>query len=416
MVVITMLRSVFSRAMSTTSAWRHVEMGPPDAILGITEAFKRDTDPRKVNLGVGAYRDDANKPWVLPSVKKAEEKLYGERLDHEYLPIHGLEAFRNASVKLAYGDSAAVKEGKIASIQCLSGTGSLRLGAAFLERFYSDKVIYLPNPTWGNHKNVARDAKLAWKDYKYYEPALHGINMSKLLGDLNAFPNKSVIMLHACAHNPTGADPTHEEWIQIQEVMHKKQHIAFFDMAYQGFASGDTVKDAFALRHFVEHKVPVLLAQSFAKNFGLYGERIGCFSVVADSNEEANRILSQLKILARPMYSNPPLYGARIVSTVLNTPELNTQWLSDVKTMADRIIGMRTALVAGLKEAGSKKNWSHITQQIGMFAFTGLSADQSKRMAAEHHIYLTLDGRISIAGLNSKNVHYVAQAIHAITK
>ena len=410
-----MLRSVLIRA---TSTWRHVEMGPPDAILGITEAFKRDSDPRKVNLGVGAYRDDANKPWVLPSVKKAEEKLFSDKLDHEYLPIQGLEAFRNASVKLAYGDSAAVREGKIASIQCLSGTGSLRLGAAFLERFYNggEKVIYLPNPTWGNHKNVIRDSKMAWKDYKYYEPAMHGINMGKLLGDLNAFPSKSIIMLHACAHNPTGADPTHEEWIQIRETMQKKHHIAFFDMAYQGFASGDTVKDAFALRHFVEHKVPVLLAQSFAKNLGLYGERIGCFSVVTESSEEANRILSQLKILARPMYSNPPLHGARIVSTVLNTPELNAQWLQDVKTMADRIISMRKNLVAGLKEAGSTKNWSHITNQIGMFAFTGLNADQSKRLASEHHVYLTLDGRISIAGLNSKNVHYVAQAIHAVTK
>jgi aspartate aminotransferase len=393
-------------------------MGPPDPILGITEAFKRDTDPRKVNLGVGAYRDDTNKPWVLPSVKAAEEKLYNSHMDHEYLPIHGLEVFRNASVKLAYGDSAAVREGRIASVQCLSGTGSLRLAAAFLERFYNggDKCIYVPSPTWGNHKNVAKDSKMTWKDYKYYEAALHGINMSKLLGDLNAFPNKSIILLHACAHNPTGADPTPEEWSQIREVMQRKHHIAFFDMAYQGFASGDTVKDAFALRHFVEHNVPVLLAQSFAKNFGLYGERIGCFSMVADSAEEASKLLSHLKILARPMYSNPPLYGARIVSTILNTPDLNTQWLKDVKTMADRIIDMRSGLVNGLKTAGSTKNWSHITKQIGMFAFTGLNADQCKRLASEHHIYLTLDGRISIAGLNSKNVGYVANAIHAVTK
>lgn len=404
--------------MSSVGAWRHVEMGPPDPILGISEAFKRDTDPRKVNLGVGAYRDDTNKPWILPSVKKAEEKVFNDHLDHEYLPIHGLEAFRNASVKLAYGDCAAVREGKIASVQCLSGTGSLRLGAAFLERFYNggEKVIYVPNPTWGNHKNVARDAKMAWKDYKYFEPASHGINMTKLLADLNTFPNKSIILLHACAHNPTGADPTHEQWMQIREVMQRKQHIAFFDMAYQGFASGDTVKDAFALRHFVDQGVPVLLAQSFAKNFGLYGERIGCFSVVAESTEEANKVLSQLKILARPMYSNPPLYGARLVTTVLNTPELNAQWLKDVKTMADRIIGMRTALVKGLADAGSSKNWAHITDQIGMFAFTGLNAEQSKRMASEHHVYLTLDGRISIAGLNSKNVNYVAQAIHSVTK
>lgn len=414
MAVINMLGRVLCRSMS---AWRHVEMGPPDAILGITDAFKRDTDPRKVNLGVGAYRDDANKPWLLPSVKKAEEKIFADKMDHEYLPIHGLESFRNAAVKLAYGDSAAVREGRIASIQSLSGTGSLRLGAAFLERFHTGgKVVYIPSPTWGNHKNVAKDARMTWKDYSYYEAKIHGINIGKMLTDLNALPEKSIVLLHACAHNPTGADPTPAEWEQIRDVMQKRHHVAFFDMAYQGFASGDTVKDAYALRHFVSKDVPVLLCQSFAKNFGLYGERIGNFSVVCSSAEEAGRVLSQLKILARPMYSNPPLYGARVVSTILNTPELNEQWLRDVKTMADRIIDMRTALVKGLQDAGSKHNWSHITKQIGMFAFTGLSSEQSKRMASEHHIYLTLDGRISIAGLNSKNVNYVAQAMHSITK
>ena len=416
MAVINMLRTL-CRSMSSLTAWKHVEMGPPDAILGISEAFKKDADARKVNLGVGAYRDDANKPWLLPCVKKAEEKLFADKLDHEYLPIHGLESFRNAAVKLAYGDSAAVKEGRIASIQCLSGTGSLRLGAAFLERFHKgDKIVYLPNPTWGNHKSVAKDSRMTWKDYTYYEPKIHGINVSKMLGDLNALPEQSIILLHACAHNPTGADPTNAEWQQICEVMQKRHHLAFFDMAYQGFASGDTVKDAFALRHFVSKDVPVLLCQSFAKNFGLYGERIGNFSVVTQSAEETGRVLSQLKILARPMYSNPPLYGARIVSTVLGNAELNAQWLKDVKTMADRIIDMRAALVKGLKDAGSKHEWSHITKQIGMFAFTGLNSDQSKRMASEHHVYLTLDGRISIAGLNNKNVNYVAQAMHSVTK
>lgn len=400
------------------SVWQHVSMGPPDPILGVAEAFKRDTQLRKVNLGVGAYRDDNNKPWVLPCVRKAEELLHSQGLDHEYSPLRGIDAFRSAAVKLAYGENcAAVRENRVASVQCLSGTGSLRLGMAFLERFHKNsRVVLVPKPTWGNHKNIARDSGLSFQEYRYYDPETKAVDVSGLLADLEAAPPKSVVLLHACAHNPTGADPTQEDWKKIQIAMARKQHVAFFDMAYQGFASGDPEKDAFAVRHFVKEQSPVLLAQSFAKNFGLYGERVGNFSIVSANSHEQDRILSQLLILTRPMHSSPPLHGARLVSAVLNTPDLAAQWSQDVRTMADRIISMRAALVSHLKDKGSQHNWSHITQQIGMFAYTGLSPVQSKQLTENHHIYLTLDGRISIAGLNTRNVEYVADAMEKVTR
>lgn len=390
--------------------------GPPDPILGISEAFKRDSDPKKVNLGVGAYRDDNNKPWILPSVKKAEELIFKSSADHEYLPIQGLESFNSAAVKLAYADAAAVSDNRVAACQSLSGTGALRLGMAFAKRFYNKSTtVYIPNPTWGNHKTIAKDSGLDWKEYTYYNPSNFGLNFQAMLTDLNAAPDHSIVLLHACAHNPTGVDLTHAEWDELQNLFAHKKHLAFFDSAYQGFASGDTNRDAYGPRKFVASGHNIMLAQSFAKNFGLYGERIGCFSTVCADSAEKEKVMSQVKIIARAIYSNPPIYGARVVSTVLNTPELNQQWLADVKTMADRIIDMRSALVAGLKKSGSSRDWSHITKQIGMFAFTGLSSEQCNRLAREFHIYLTLDGRISLAGLNSKNVDYVAQSIHAVS-
>lgn len=236
-----------------------------------------------------------------------------------------------------------------------------------------------------------------------------------MAADIDKAPNGSILLLHACAHNPTGVDLTHAEWDQLYEIIKKKDHVVFFDMAYQGFASGDTHKDAYGPRKFVNSGHQILLAQSFAKNFGLYGERIGLFSAVCEDTNEKDRVLSQVKIIARAMYSNPPVYGAKVVSTILNNPSLNQQWLTDVKTMADRIIQMRSSLVKVLKDSGSQRDWSHITNQIGMFAFTGLNTDQCIRLSKEFNVYLTMDGRISLAGLNSKNVEYVGQAIFKVS-
>uniref|UniRef100_A0A8C6D2B5 Aspartate aminotransferase n=1 Tax=Moschus moschiferus TaxID=68415 RepID=A0A8C6D2B5_MOSMO len=358
-----------------SSWWAHVEMGPPDPILGVTEAFKRDTNSKKMNLGVGAYRDDNGKPYVLPSVRK------------------------------------------YVTVQTISGTGALRIGASFLQRFFKfSRDVFLPKPTWGNHTPVFRDAGMQLQSYRYYDPKTCGFDFTGAIEDISKIPAQSVILLHACAHNPTGVDPRPEQWKEMATVVKKNNLFAFFDMAYQGFASGDGNKDAWAVRHFIEQGINVCLCQSYAKNMGLYGERVGAFTVVCKDAEEAKRVESQLKILIRPMYSNPPINGARIASTILTSPDLRKQWLQEVKGMADRIISMRTQLVSNLKKEGSSHNWQHITDQIGMFCYTGLKPEQVERLTKEFSIYMTKDGRISVAGVTSGNVGYLAHAIHQVTK
>ncbi|PGH27293.1 hypothetical protein AJ80_01003 [Polytolypa hystricis UAMH7299] len=413
-------RREFSKRVLTAcsaSTWANVPQGPPDAILGITEAFKADSFKEKINLGVGAYRDDQGKPYVLPSVRAAEEKVVNTRLDKEYAGITGVPAFTKAAAELAFGeDSAAIKEDRIAITQSISGTGALRIGGAFLERFYPhEKTVYLPNPSWANHAAVFKDAGLKVEKYRYYNKDTIGLDFEGLIADLKTIPEQSVVLLHACAHNPTGIDPTEAQWRQISDVMKARKHFAFFDMAYQGFASGSTDYDAFAVRHFVKEGHNVVLCQSFAKNMGLYGERVGAFTVVCESAEEKKRVDSQIKILVRPMYSNPPIHGARIASTILNDKALNEQWLGEVKGMADRIIKMRALLKKHLEELGSKHDWSHITNQIGMFAYTGLKPEQMDKLAKEHSVYATKDGRISVAGITSGNVKRLAESIHKVT-
>ncbi|PVF94522.1 putative aspartate aminotransferase mitochondrial precursor [Serendipita vermifera] len=396
------------------STWATVPQGPPDPILGVTEAFKANTSPQKINLGVGAYRDEAGKPYVLPSVKQAEEQLAG-KTDKEYLPISGLAEFTSSAVKLAYGaDSPLVKDGKIAVTQSISGTGALRIGGAFLERHYpGPKVIYLPTPTWGNHIPIFRDSGLEVKRYRYFTPGEGvGLDWAGAVEDLKNAQEGAIVLLHACAHNPTGIDPTQQQWKELSEIVKSKKLFAFFDMAYQGFASGDPTKDAFAPRYFVEQGHQIALCQSFAKNMGLYGERVGAFSLTAASKEEKARIESQLKILVRPMYSNPPIHGARIAAKILGDPKLNAQWESEVKGMAERIIEMRTVLYEKLtNELKTPGDWSHIKSQIGMFSFTGLTPEQTKKLAEKAHIYMTADGRISMAGLNKHNISYFAESV-----
>uniref|UniRef100_A0A8C0Z653 Aspartate aminotransferase n=1 Tax=Canis lupus familiaris TaxID=9615 RepID=A0A8C0Z653_CANLF len=366
-----------------SSWWTHVEMGPPDPILGVTEAFKRDTNSKKMNLGVGAYRDDNGKPYVLPSVRKAEAQIAAKNLDKEYLPIAGLAEFCKASAELALGENNEVlKSSRYVTVQTISGTGALRIGASFLQRFFKfSQDVFLPKPSWGNHTPIFRDAGMQLHGYRYYDPK-------------------------TCGFDFTGA---------IEDIS-KNNLFAFFDMAYQGFASGDGNKDAWAVRHFIEQGINVCLCQSYAKNMGLYGERVGAFTVVCKDADEAKRVESQLKILIRPMYSNPPINGARIASTILTSPDLRKQWLQEVKGMADRIISMRTQLVSNLKKEGSSHNWQHITDQIGMFCFTGLKPEQVERLTKEFSIYMTKDGRISVAGVTSGNVGYLAHAIHQVTK
>jgi aspartate aminotransferase len=393
-------------------------MGPPDAILGVTEAYKKDTNPKKISLGVGAYRDDNGKPFVLPSVRQAEDILHAQKLDHEYLPIGGLADFTKAAAELAFGNnSPVIKEGLNVTVQGISGTGSLMIGAAFLNDFLQGtKEIYMPTPTWGNHVPLFKRSGFTVKQYRYYDPKTCGFDFTGALQDLAKIPERSVVLLHACAHNPTGVDPKPEQWKEMSKVIKSRNLFPYFDMAYQGFASGDIDKDATALRMFIEDGHKVALSQSFAKNMGMYGERVGAFTVVCESKEEAAKVMSQVKIIIRPSYSNPPLYGARIASTILNTPELRAVWLKDVKGMADRIISMRSKLQDGLKKEGSTKDWQHISDQIGMFCFTGMTPPQVERLTKKFSIFLTRDGRISVAGITSGNVEYLAHAMHQVTK
>ncbi|OIT07874.1 PREDICTED: aspartate aminotransferase, mitochondrial [Nicotiana attenuata] len=403
-------------ARSLSSLWRNVEPAPKDPILGVTEAFLADTTPHKVNVGVGAYRDDNGKPVVLECVREAERRIAGS-FNMEYLPMGGSVNMIEESLKLAYGENSdLIKDKRIAAIQALSGTGACRIFADFQRRFCPDSQIYIPVPTWSNHHNIWRDAHVPQKTYHYYHPETKGLDFAALMDDIKNAPNGSFFLLHACAHNPTGVDPTEEQWREISHQFKVKGHFAFFDMAYQGFASGNPEKDAKAIRIFLEDGHPIGCAQSYAKNMGLYGQRVGCLSVVCEDEKQAVAVKSQLQQLARPMYSNPPVHGALVVSIILGDPNLKKLWLGEVKGMADRIIGMRTALRENLEKLGSPLSWEHITNQIGMFCYSGMTPEQVDRLTKEYHIYMTRNGRISMAGVTTGNVGYLANAIHEVTK
>lgn len=409
--------AVASAASSRAASWwSGVEMGPPDAILGVTEAFKKDTNPKKMNLGVGAYRGDDGKPFVLPSVRAAEKAIFERQMNHEYAPIGGEGAFGQQSAELAFGADSNVI-GRNATFQAISGTGALRIGANYLAKWFpGNKTIYLPTPSWGNHTPIFKHAGMEVAGYRYYDKNTCGFDFAGACEDIKKIPERSVILLHACAHNPTGVDPRPEQWKELSQIIKSRNLYVYFDMAYQGFASGDVDGDAFAVRQFIDDGHDICLSQSYAKNMGLYGERAGAFTVVCADKDEAARVSSQIKIIIRPMYSNPPLHGARIVSEILTTPELRTMWLGDVKGMADRIITMRQRLRDGLTKEGSSRNWQHITDQIGMFCFTGMTPEQVASMTKNHSVYLTKDGRISVAGISSSNVDYLAHAMHEATK
>ncbi|XP_068652573.1 aspartate aminotransferase, cytoplasmic [Aristolochia californica] len=398
-----------------SSVFANVAQAPEDPILGVTVAYNKDPSPIKLNLGVGAYRTEEGKPLVLDVVRRAEQQIVNDRSRvKEYLPITGLADFNKLSAKLILGsDSPAIQEKRVATVQCLSGTGSLRVGAEFLARHYHQRTIYIPQPTWGNHPKVFTLAGLTVKSYRYYDPATRGLNFHGLLEDLRSAPSGAIVLLHACAHNPTGVDPTLDQWEEIRQLMRSKGLLPFFDSAYQGFASGNLDADAQSIRMFVADGGECLAAQSYAKNMGLYGERVGALSIVCKSADVATKVESQLKLVIRPMYSNPPIHGASIVATILSNRDMYTEWTVELKAMADRIINMRQQLFDALQARGTPGDWSHIIKQIGMFTFTGLNSEQVAFMTREYHIYLTSDGRISMAGLSSRTVPHLADAIHA---
>nr|BBA45747.1 glutamate oxaloacetate transaminase, cytoplasmic [Pachyrhynchus infernalis] len=392
-----------------------VEQGPPIEVFALTKQYTEDNFPQKVNLGAGAYRTDEGKPWVLPVVRAAEKALANdETLNKEYLPVLGLDSFSSLSTNMLLGDdSPAIVEKRAFGVQTLSGSGALRVGAEFLAKKLGKTIFYCSTPNYENHKLVFLSAGFQEaKEYRYWDQEKRGLDIEGFLEDISNAPEGSIIILHACAHNPTGCDPTQEHWEQIAQVIKHKKLFPFFDSAYQGFASGDLDKDAWAVRFFVSQGLELFCAQSYSKNFCLYNERTGNLSVVMNNPSEIAAVKSQITLTIRGMYSNPPSHGARIVSYVLSNKELFDQWKGNIKTMSSRIIEMRKRLREELEQFGTPGTWNHITDQIGMFSYTGLNEAQSEHMVKKHHIYMLRSGRICMCGIILSNVEYVARAIN----
>lgn len=411
-------QSSVSANVRHSSLWAAVPAAPLDPILGVSQRFQACTDPRKVNVSIGAYRTDEGKPLVLNCVKKAERQMLDDAtLNKEYLPQRGDVDYARLCQKMLFGeDSQLLKDGLVATAQTLSGTGALRLGAEFVKRYAKDKAVYISKPTWGTHNSIMDQAGVDYKSYTYWDPENRNLNLKGMLADIEAAPEGSIIMLHAAAHNPTGVDPTKEQWDEILAVCQAKKHICWFDSAYQGFATGSLDKDAYALRKFAESGLDLFVSQSFAKNFGLYGERAGTFSLTCGSPEIVKNVMSQMDIIIRNLYSNPPKHGANIVKIVLSNPELYQEWRDELLSMSLRIQDMRKALYDEIVNLGTPGSWTHITSQIGMFSFTGLTPEQSKVMLEKHHVYMLPNGRISMAGVTSANVKYLASAIDDVVR
>ncbi|CAK9049709.1 Aspartate aminotransferase [Durusdinium trenchii] len=390
-------------------SFESVVMGPPDAILGVKTRFLKDTSEQRTNVSVG-------KPVVLEAVKKAERLiLENDARIKEYLPIAGDPEFRQATKEFCFGaDAKAVKEDRVATVQALSGTGALRVGAEFLNTHFPGTQVYIPDPTWGNHFKIFGNAGLQTHKYRYLDVKTRGLDFEAMLADLRKAAPGSVVVLHVCAHNPTGVDPTTEQWAKIADTVADCKLLPFFDSAYQGFATGDVEKDAFAVRLFEERGLPMLVAQSYSKNMGLYGERIGALNVVCPSKDAMTRVMSQLELVVRAMYSNPPRHGAAIAATILTNPELRAEWLVELKAIVDRILQMRKGLREAIEATGAPGDWSFITNQIGMFTFTGLSAEQVASMEKNYNIYMPSNGRISVAGLTDDKLDHVAAAIRSV--
>ena len=395
---------------ASASLFGAIDMAPRDPILGITEAFNADTNPAKINLGVGVYYDDNGKVPLLQCVQKAEAKLMEQPAPRTYLPIDGLAAYDKAVQELVFGaDSAVIQEKRAITVQALGGTGALKLGADFLKRFSPESEVFISDPSWENHRALFESAGFIVNNYTYYDPATHGVNFEGMLASLNKMPQGSIVVLHACCHNPTGADLTQEQWGQVIAAVQANGLVPFLDMAYQGFGSG-IAEDGAVVRRFVEAGGPLLVSNSFSKSFSLYGERVGALSVVASNAEEAARLLSQLKRVVRTNYSNPPIHGGKVVATVLSTPELRQMWEDELAGMRVRIKEMREALVQKLAEKAPGRDFAFVREQVGMFSYSGLTKEQVAKLR-EQSIYAVDTGRICVAALNSKNIDLVVDAI-----
>jgi len=386
-------------------------MAPRDPILGLTEAFNTDRNPKKVNLGVGVYYDDEGKVPLLECVRRAESMLIEQAAPRSYLPIDGLPAYDRAVRELVFGaDCPALKEGRIVTVQALGGTGGLKVGADFLRQVAPAAEVWISDPSWENHRGLFENAGFAVHTYAYYDAKTHGLDFERTISALRAMPAGSIAVLHACCHNPTGVDLSGDQWKAVIEEVTSHGLIPFLDFAYQGFGEG-LAPDAAAVRSFARAGVPVFVSSSFSKSLSLYGERVGSLSVVAQSGEEAERVLSQLKRLVRTNYSNPPTHGGRVVVTVLTTPDLRTLWEQELGRMRERIREMRRQLVQKLRVRVPKVDFSFIERQRGMFSYSGLSREQVVRLREEFAVYLIESGRVCVAALNTKNIDYAADCI-----
>ena len=393
------------------SLFTAVEMAPRDPILGLNEQFASDPNPAKVNLGVGVYYDANGKLPLLNCVQAAETLMMESPKPRGYLPIDGLAAYDSAVQALVFGaDSEPVKSGRIATAQSIGGTGGLKIGADFLKKLSPDAKVLISDPSWENHRALFTQAGFEVESYPYYDAAKHGVDFDGMLSALNAAPAGTIVLLHACCHNPTGYDITPAQWDQVIGTVQARQLTPFLDMAYQGFGHG-IAEDGAVIAKFVAAGLSFFVATSFSKSFSLYGERVGALSVLCQSKDEAIRVLSQMKLVIRANYSNPQIHGGTVVATVLNTPALRAQWEAELAEMRVRIKSMREKLVTGLKAAGVKQDMSFITSQIGMFSYSGLNKDQMVRLRSEFGIYGTDTGRMCVAVLNEKNIEYVCASI-----
>ena len=386
-----------------------VPLAPRDPILGVTEAYVADQNPRKVNLGVGVYTDDDGKVPLLECVRRAERAQIDAAPPHSYLPIDGLQAYDRAVMQLVFGAELAAS-GRIVTVQALGGTGGLKIGADFLRLVAPQAQVWISEPSWENHRALFENAGFKVNAYPYYEPKTHGVDFDGMRAALDGLPAGSIVLLHACCHNPTGVDLTQAQWQAVLEVVQRRALVPFIDLAYQGFGDGIDA-DGFAVRLFAGAYSPVFVSSSFSKSFSLYGERVGAFSALTESADEAARVLSQVKRIVRTNYSNPPTHGGRIVATVLAAPELRALWEKELAGMRDRIKSMRKALVEKIKARAPRADFSFMLAQRGMFSYSGLTRDQVLRLRKEYSIYAIESGRICVAALNSGNVDYVAEAI-----
>jgi aspartate/tyrosine/aromatic aminotransferase len=394
------------------SFFNDVELLPDDPILGLPLLFAADPHPQKVNLGIGAYKNGEGQPHVLNAVRQAEVLLLQKNLNHEYLPIDGNPDFIKSGLELLFGrENPLLTSGELYGAHTVGGSGALRIGGEFLADLLG-KALYLSQPSWSNHTQLFKKSGLTLGNYPYYDPATGSLDFKEMCKAIHKMDTGSIVLLHGCCHNPTGVDPTPDQWRELSKIMKEKKLFPFFDIAYQGFGQ-DLDQDAYAIRHFAKEGHEMLVAYSFSKNFALYGERVGMLMIRSTKPESIPAIASQIKYLIRCNYSNPPVHGSRIISTILQSPELLEEWKKEVETMCARIKEMRQSLVASLQLKGHG-NFTPLLKQTGLFSFMGLNTDQVMKLRKEKGIYMPTNGRINIAGLNHKNLEYTAEAITSV--